>query len=298
MSLSCRLNISRTQLRNQVSVGRGISGFVGLLAKREATADDHFQDEVISASSQADANTKIKLPLWRHIEINCREDLMLLVAHGIKTTERAERAVVFQPAIDLFRKGVCDFEIGGELKAALGARSLDGPLERRIEREVPALDVFVDDGSNLPASRVFGKLVPHAADLLRETDAHRPMPLWRNPKARSNMRADEVPSAAIARAGENVESRLEPVIEAVCYLDGLVPSVIGRQRTVIGLFRAHSREVVVQLDHGHAARDRFRSVDLDFVIVLGASQGGKQTDDCEGESYLGCGSDCQRGRLA
>jgi len=53
----------------------------------------------------------------------------------------------------------------------------------------------------------------------------------------------------------------------------------------------------VELNHRDPARDRFRSVNLDLVVILGVSKGGKQTDDCEGENYSGCGSDCQRGRL-
>src|ERR1700680_374193 len=94
------------------------------------------------------------------------------------------------------------------------------------------------------------------------------MPLWRHAKARANMRTDEVRAAAIARAGEDVESGFEPVVEAVGNLNRLVPGMIRGQCTVVSLLRSLRCKVIVQLDHGHAARDGFRAIDLDFVVVL------------------------------
>ena len=108
------------------------------------------------------------------------------------------------------------------------------------------------------------------------------------------MRADEVPTAAIAGTGENVESGFEPVIEALSNFDRLVPRVIGGNRTVVSLFQSPRCKVIVQLDHCHTAWDRFRSVDLNFVVLLGVSQRGKQKDGSAGENYLGCGFSCQR----
>ena len=104
------------------------------------------------------------------------------------------------------------------------------------------------------------------------------MPLGRDAKARANMRADEIQAAAVARAGEDVESGFEPVIEAMGDFDRLVPGVIRGQRAVASLLRALRGEVIVQLDHGHAARDGFRAVDLDLVVFLGTSQRSEHAD--------------------
>ena len=98
------------------------------------------------------------------------------------------------------------------------------------------------------------------------------------------MRADEIPAAAIARAGENIESRFEPIVKAVRDLDRLVPGMMSRQRTVGGPLSSPGGEVVVQLDHRHTARDRFRAIDLDLIVVLGARESGAQTDGDKGEN--------------
>ena len=73
------------------------------MTKRKPAADDHFEDEVVRAPREANADAEIKLPLWRNIKVDCREDLMLLLALRIKTTERAERAVVLKPRVDFLR---------------------------------------------------------------------------------------------------------------------------------------------------------------------------------------------------
>src|SRR5204862_6798781 len=107
---------------------------------------------------------------------------------------------------------------------------------------------------------------------LRETDTHGPMPFRRHAKARSNMRANKIPAAAMARAGEDVESGFKPIVEAVGDFDRLVPGMIRWQSAVIGLLRPIGREVIVWLDHRHATRNCFRRINLDFVIVLSMSK--------------------------
>ena len=72
--------------------------------KRKAAADDHLQDEVIGAPGQSDTDAKVEFPLWRQVKIDGREYLMLLFALGIKATERPERAIILNSAIDLFGK--------------------------------------------------------------------------------------------------------------------------------------------------------------------------------------------------
>ena len=109
------------------------------------------------------------------------------------------------------------------------------------------------------------------------------MPFWRDPKPRSNMRADEIQAAAVARAGKKIEAGFEPVVEAVGDLDRLVPRVIGRNRTVVSLFRSPRCKVIVQFNHRNTARNGLRSVNLDFIVVLRASDRREENDEGQGE---------------
>ena len=59
------------------------------------------------------------------------------------------------------------------------------------------------------------------------------------------MRADKVPAAAMARAGEDVEAGFKPIVKAVGDFDGLVPGMIRRQSAIVSFFRSVRREVVV-----------------------------------------------------
>ena len=85
------------------------------------------------------------------------------------------------------------------------------------------------------------------------------------------MRAAVIPAAAIARAGEDVEAGFEPLVEAVRNLDRLMPGMMRWQSAVGGGLCALRGEIVMQLDHRNAARHGFRSIDLDFIIVLRAN---------------------------
>ena len=109
------------------------------------------------------------------------------------------------------------------------------------------------------------------------------MPLGRDTKARPDVRAGIIPSAAVASAGEDVEAGLEPIIEAVGDLDRLVPRMVRRQRVVVSLLCAFRREIIMQLDHRDAAGHGFRAVNLDFVIVLSSGWAAGKADVSESE---------------
>src|ERR1700730_11490125 len=145
---------------------------------------------------------------------------MLLLTRRIKTTERTERTVVFNSAVDLFGKRIGNFDVGRKLEAAFGAWTFEGALEGWIESEIPTLELFVDDRPNLPTPRVRGEFAPHIANLLRQTYTNGPVPLRRNAKAGANVCADEIQTTAIAGAGENIEAGFKPVVKAVRDLNG------------------------------------------------------------------------------
>src|SRR4029077_8033035 len=121
-----------------------------------------------------------------------------------------------------------DGECRRELETAATVRSAKRLLERRIERQIPAAGLFVDDRPNLPRPGVFGKLAADPADFGRKTHPHGPMPFLGHSHSRTNVTADVLPSIALARGGEDVKTRLEPVGESTRDLQRLVKCVAVR----------------------------------------------------------------------
>src|SRR5258708_18171148 len=99
------------------------------------------------------------------------------------------------------------------------------------------------------------------------------MPRLRDSQARPYVRAHEIPANSLLYICEDVKPGLEEGVEAVRDFDGLVELVVGRVNSVFEGLRAADGEVAVELDHGPLGRHRFRRVDLDLVIALGAGAG-------------------------
>ena len=136
------------------------------MAKRKPPANDHFQNQMIGVAGHADADAKIKLPIRRNIEVDGRKNLMLLFALRIKTAQRAQRPILFDSGVNLLCDCVSDLKIRGELEASFRTRPLQGALECGIERQIPTLDLLIDDRANFPTPGVFGKPTPLIADLV------------------------------------------------------------------------------------------------------------------------------------
>ncbi len=77
-----------------------------------------------------------------------------------------------------------------------------------------------------------------------------------------------------ACAGKDVETHLRPVRNSLRDLDGFVLGVVGGIEPVRRVFRSRQRlrairgEITVQLQHRRLRRNRVRSIDLNFVIIL------------------------------
>src|SRR5437016_13943638 len=82
------------------------------------------------------------------------------------------------------------------------------------------------------------------------------------------MVAHPLPAAVRLDAGEDVETGLKPVGEALRDLERLVHSVIRRCDSVNDRLRAFCREIAMQFDHRGAGLDCVIGVDLDLVAVL------------------------------
>jgi len=84
--------------------------------------------------------------------------------------------------------------------------------------------------------------------------------------------AHPLPALSRGYGGEDVKAALEPVIEAVGDLDGLVLGVIGGVNTVDDCLRSVDREVAMEFHHGVPGINQVGPVDLDFVVVLSAAE--------------------------
>src|SRR5258708_35595423 len=125
----------------------------------------------------------------------------------------------------------------------------EGIVERGVEREMPAVDLLVDDGTHLPGPGIRGKFAPLVSDFVRKAEADGPFPFWRNADARADVVADPLKSIAIALVGKDVEAGFKPIREAVSNLDGFVHRVIRGQDAVLNSLAAINGEVAVKLDY-------------------------------------------------
>src|SRR6267142_5643967 len=208
-------------------------GFVLRLALRafmspaKSSADDALDDQVVGGPGHADADAKVDLPLGRNVKIDRRDNLLLLLRARIEAGHRAERAVILQAAADHLRKIVRNLDVGRELEALAHIRTMQGLIDGRIEGQIPASQLLVHNGTHLPRPGIFGKLPALIADLIREAQPDRPVPFFRNAKARAYMVAHPVPAVTGAGAGKDVEAGLKPVVEALRDFDGLMQRMVG-----------------------------------------------------------------------
>src|ERR1700720_3977026 len=119
----------------------------------KAPAPDLLEKKSVRRVGQSDRGAEIELPFWRDVEVERRNDLMLLLRAGIKLRHRPERPVVLDSDRDHARDVVARLEVRRELEAPAGVGAVDSLVDRRIEREIPAAELLVDDRTNLPRPR-------------------------------------------------------------------------------------------------------------------------------------------------
>src|SRR6266568_8905261 len=141
----------------------------GSFLKLEPPTNDHLDDQMVGVARHAYSDAKVELPIRRHVEINRGKNLLLLVTQGIEVADWTEPAVVLQPANNPFRKRIADLYVRRELKAQLSAGPFQSTLDRRIEREIPPLELLVDNRPNLPGPRVGCVNAALIANLVRDT---------------------------------------------------------------------------------------------------------------------------------
>src|SRR5581483_7598175 len=149
-------------------------------------------------------------------------------------------------------------------------------LQGGIERQVPAIDLLVDDRPDLPRPGIGAEVGADVAELGRKTQADGPVPLLRHREARADVGADELPSALGLDRAEQVEAGLEPVVEAARDLKRLVEGMMGGENTIFRSLAPLDSEVAVELNHGAVRGHGVAGIDLDFVVVLRARGNGER----------------------
>src|SRR5437870_5302974 len=143
----------------------------------ETIAENHLGNQAIRCARHANAEPKIDFPLGRKIQVNGGKDLLLLLANRVKAGDGAERSVIFDAAGDFLAEIVAEFEVRGENEPLIHARTVERPVESRIEREIPFAELPIHNRANLPRPSVRGIAAALPADLIRKADAHGPVPL-------------------------------------------------------------------------------------------------------------------------
>src|SRR3569833_3188183 len=228
---------------------------------------------MIRRVGDADADACVEFPIPAEVEIDGGDDLLFLIARSVEAREGAERTVVFDAGVDDLTKVIARFEGRGEAEAIVNARAVERTFDSGVEGEIEYAELLIDDGAEfyIPgvAAIVFRALV---AELDREARADRPFPAFRNAHAGAIVSAH--PAVAVGRVvtGEIIEAGFEPVVEAVRDFGCFVQGVIRGDLSIGGILRTIKSEVAVDLAHGDARFDGFRTVDLDFIVILGAKR--------------------------
>jgi len=237
----------------------------------EAAAKNALDDPVIGGRSCADADAEVDLPLWADVEVDAWKNLLLLLVHCVGVAEVAVVGVVLDGPVDFLGEIVADGSAGGKIDAEINVGAVPGAFEGGIDGEVPAAELLVDNGANLPCPGVRGKEGALVADLVGETNSDGPMPILGDAHARADVVADPLHAEAALLRGEDVEADFGPIGKALRDLYGLMFGVVGgcdarscemADRSVVG----------VKLNHCGVGRDGFRSIDLNLVVALCAGE--------------------------
>src|SRR5438874_340663 len=203
------------------------------LPQRESAADDTFYDQMVGRASYADSDAKVEFPFWRHIEVNRRKEVLLLLTKRIEAAEIPVIAVILESSGNLLGHVVAELEIRRELHAFADAWAMPGAIECGVERQIPVPELLIHDGTNLPCPSVGRKARPLITDLVREAHSHRPIPLFWNTYPGSYMIANPLISESAARTGKNVKTCLEPVSESLRDLDRFMQRMGGWLSSII-----------------------------------------------------------------
>src|SRR5882762_781181 len=239
-----------------------------------------LHNQMIGTASSSNSHPKIKFPIGRHIQINRRKNLLLLVMHWIKVSNRPQRSVILNPTRNLLGEVIADLGIRRETPPVVFTSPMKRLIHSGIKREIPPPDFFIDNRTNFPSPRIRRKVPLLITELRGKAQPNWPMPGIRNRHPRPNMIAHPHPPAIGLNRREDIEPSLKPAGKPVRDLQSLVLGVIGGKHTIDhGLGSLHG-EVAMDLYHRVARRNQVRPVNLDLCVILGAPRSGR-AEDCK-----------------
>src|SRR5262249_19114365 len=136
----------------------------------EAVADDRFQHPVLAGAGQAASDREVQLPVRRDIEIDRREDHVALVFTRLPVRDRPRRAVVLDAGRDLRRDVPRHLDAWLELRAAAGIGTLERFREIRIDRQIEAPFLVLENRTDFQRARVGLELRLIEAELEADAD--------------------------------------------------------------------------------------------------------------------------------
>src|SRR5512140_2833359 len=109
---------------------------------------------MIGGTRGSDADSEIELPFRSKVDINGRKELLLLISQRIEAAQGTVRSVVLQSPRNFLREIVAELRIRREPHTLIHARTVEGPVQRWIERKIPPPDFLVDNRTKLQCPRV------------------------------------------------------------------------------------------------------------------------------------------------
>src|SRR5437899_1736534 len=170
---------------------------------------------------------------------------MLLLADGRKIGGWADGTVILKAARDLFRDVVADFHVRREDEALMNAFAMQGPVKSRVEVQIPAANLLIDDRAHLPSPGIRGEFAALIPDFIGETEPDGPTPFFRNAHARANVVAHPLDPISIALVGKDVKAGFKPVREAMGNLNGFVLGVVRGKNSILRGLAAVNGEITV-----------------------------------------------------
>jgi len=116
----------------------------------KAITQNHFGNQVVGRARETDTEAEIDLPLRSDIQINRRENLVLLLRDRIESRDWADRTVIFQTSRDFRSQIVAEFEVRRKDNALLHALTMKGPVQCRVQGPIPSADLLVHDRTDFP----------------------------------------------------------------------------------------------------------------------------------------------------
>src|SRR5580693_8315064 len=180
----------------------------------------------------ANAQSEVNFPFGRHIQVDHRENLLLLLRRRVEILRRSEYSVIFDYTRDFFRKVVTHLRVRRKDESLTRGRPIERFVESRVKCEIPASHLLIYDWTQLIRPGIRGKRGALIPELLRNAHAYRPMPTGWHSHARSNVIAHIVPSIPVLDRSKKIESGFKPVVEPVSDFESFVQLVVGGNRSI------------------------------------------------------------------